>query len=341
MSQFDQTGTNFQFRPRSAAGVQQRAQETDAGWDRPFRPDVNLWKPKAGDNTIRILPATWEGADYYGYDVYMNYGVGPDRRSAYLSIHHHLRQPDPLYEAYQRARREGNNDLEREFRATHRQAYWLIDRADVEAGPMLWPAPVTTFDRNLAAAGIDPDTGEVLQIEDPVNGFDVSFRKEGEGIKTRYTGIVVHRRPSPLHHDQNIAQQWLKYVVDNPIPKTLVFYPAERIKAAMTGETDVAAAEFAPPAPTQQPIPIPQSGEQPMGGYQNQAPTQPAHPSQMPPPAHPSQPPQQPAPQPPPQSPPTAAPQPAVNLPPPTPARTRLAGTVPGNPEGYDNDVPY
>ena len=338
MNQFQQPpgGQQFQFQPRTRESTEQRAADTGGDFDRPYRNDITIWKPKSGDNCIRIMPATWQGADYYGHDVYMHYGVGPDHRSSYLCLMRHQNIADPIDQAYNQARREGNTELEKEFRVSHRMAYWIIDRADPDSGPQLWPAPVASFDRSLASQGIDRQTGEVLQIEDPQGGYDVSFQKSGEGIQTKYLAPQIHRRPSPLHHDPATAQAWIDFVVANPIPSVLQFYTYDQIKAAMVGEKVTSeAAQYAPQEQQQIPVaqqPIPQ---QPAPVAQQPAPQpvqQVAQQLQQPAP-------QQPPPPPPPQQPPIPA---VVPLPPAQQPRTRnqLPAGV-GIPATPDADVSY
>ena len=287
MNQFQQPpgGQQFQFQPRTRESTEQRAADTGGDFDRPYRNEVTIWKPKSGDNCIRILPATWQGkgSDYYGFDVYMHYGVGPDHRSSYLCLMRHQNIADPIDQAFNQARREGNTELEKEFRVSHRMAYWIIDRADPDSGPQLWPAPVASFDRSLASQGVDRQTGEVLQIEDPQGGYDVSFQKSGEGIQTKYLAPQIHRRSSPLHHDPATAQAWIDFVVANPIPSVLQFYTYDQIKAAMVGEKVTSeAAQYAPqeqqPIPVaQQPIPQQPAAQQPQQpAAQPQAPLPPA-----------------------------------------------------------------
>jgi len=248
------SAVNFNYQPRTAESLTRRAEGGSNDFDRPIRKDITLWKPKKGDNVIRILPPTWQNADYYGFDIYIHYGVGPDRRGSYLCLKHHQGAEDPIDSAYNAARREGNMELAKEFRATHRMAYWLIDRASPEDGPQIWLAPIQAFDSELAAAGLDPQTKEVLYIDHPEQGFDISFRKDGEGLMTKYVGPQIHRRPSPLNVDPAVTQRWLDFIVANPIPSVLQFYPAERIQAAMNGELPTAgsATEFAPQPETPQ-----------------------------------------------------------------------------------------
>lgn len=226
----------FQYQPRSPESFKARENFRDGGsFDRMFDRDVTMFKPSSGDNNVRILPATWENPDHYGYDMYVHYGVGPDR-SSYLSLWKHHGQPDPIDEASAAAARDGNDKLERELRATRRVAVWLIDRAEEDKGPQLWLSPATSFDRDVITQSRDRQTGEVLAVDDPENGYDIFFHKSGEKLATKYEGVSVARRSTPLHIDPATKERWLEHVVANPIPSMLKFYPYERIAAVFNGE---------------------------------------------------------------------------------------------------------
>jgi len=318
----------FQYQPRSQESYEARSNFRDGGsFDRMFDRDIVMFKPHAGDNNIRILPPTWSNADHYGYDLYVHYGVGPDR-SSYLSLWKHHGQPDPIDEAAAQAAKDGNDALERELRWTRRVAIWLIDRAEPDKGPMLWLSPATSFDRDVIQQSRDRQTGEILAVDDPQQGYDIFFTKEGEKLATKYSGVAVARRPSPLDANPAVAEKWLEYVAANPIPSMLKFYPYDRIAAVFNGEAlSGGMEEVAPAAPSPQPPAAPPAP--PVA--QPQAQTPPAPPvAPTPPPAPTPQPQAQAQPQTPP-----PAPQPQADLPP-LPTRTRPSAT-----EGFDNDVPY
>ena len=226
----------FQYQPRPQESFKERENFRDGvSFDRMFDRDVTMFKPHAGDNNVRILPPTWSNADHYGYDMYVHYGVGPDR-SSYLSLWKHHGQPDPIDEASAAAARDGNDKLERELRATRRVAVWLIDRAEEDKGPQLWLSPATSFDRDVITQSRDRQTGEVLAVDDPENGYDIFFHKSGEKLATKYEGVSVARRSTPLHIDPATKERWLEFAVANPIPSMLKFYPYERIAAVFNGE---------------------------------------------------------------------------------------------------------
>lgn len=251
----------FQYKPRSQESYVARANFKDSeSFDRMFDRDITMFKPHAGDNTIRILPPTWNNADHHGYDLYVHYGIGPDR-SSYLSLWKHHGQPDPIDEACAQASRDGKDELERELRWTRRVAMWVIDRAEEDKGPQLWLSPAKSVDGEINMQSIDKQAGSTLPIDSPDEGYDVFFRKTGEKLTTKYEGVSVARRSTPLHVDPVVRERWLEYVSNNPIPSMLKFYSYERIQAVFRGEAlsggmEEVAPQTAPAAPPSPPAPI-------------------------------------------------------------------------------------
>jgi hypothetical protein len=93
-----------------------------------------------------------------------------------------------------------------------------------------------TIDRDLCALAVDKRTGEVYAIDDPVEGYDVSFERKGTGLKTEYLGLQIARRSSDLGNDD-----WLDYAEQHPIPDLFLFYDYDHIKDQFSGrpeETD-------------------------------------------------------------------------------------------------------
>jgi len=244
----------FQYKPRTPAQYAARANFREGGAvDRMFDRDVTMFRPHDGENNLRILPPGWQDPKHFGYTLHVHYGVGPDRGS-YLSLSKHCGSADPVDKARAKAAGEGNEKLEKELRCVRRVAVWLIDRADETKGSQLWLSPASV-DRKIAALCRDRQTGNYLPIDDPENGYDCYFHKTGKGLATRYEGISLARRSTPLHVDPATKEKWLEHVVANPIPSMLQFYSYERIAAVLSGNVlsagmqEVAPAETTP-APT-------------------------------------------------------------------------------------------
>lgn len=223
------SGRSFTYQQRDAADARKRTEQSGRGdFDRLLKDGVKMWKPNDGDNRIRILPPTWEGAKHYGLDIFVHYGVGPDRGS-YLCLQKMLDKPDPIAEEHAEARRDGDDEYAKEIEAKKRVLVYLIDRDNEKEGVQAWAMP-WTVDRDIMAVSIDKSSGEVLPIDHPEEGYDVSFEKTGSKDRTKYIGIQIARRSSPLG-----KKAWLEYAMDNPLPDQLLYFSYEHIAKAFGG----------------------------------------------------------------------------------------------------------
>lgn len=229
-----QAKKQFQYQARTEQQVQTRALRKGGDFDRPFG-DFPIFAPQDGDNTIRVLPPTWEPAEHFGLDVYLYYGCGPEKRDAYLAPSKMKGEADPFAEELVRAKRMGeNDDYIKSLRPRQRVLVWVIDRAKEKEGPKLWSMPVTV-DKEITACSMDKKTKEVLNIDNPEEGYDITFTKSGKGLTTEYTGVQAERRPSPLSDDDDLSAEWLAFITEHPLPSVLQFYGYEHLKAVLEG----------------------------------------------------------------------------------------------------------
>lgn len=225
----------FSYKKRDKETLKERANMKGGNYDTYIKPKFKQWKPKDGKNTIRILPPTWDGARHYGLDIFVNFNIGPDNQS-YLSLSKHDRGADPLAEARREAQAEGDKEFAKKLNPSQRILYWIIDRNDEDEGPLLWAAPFT-FDKSLSNLCIDEDTKDVIFIDDPADGCDVRFYKEGTGLTTKYDPSKMKvLKPSTLAEDEGIEQDWLDFIQENQLPDVLNFYDYDHIKASFGGQ---------------------------------------------------------------------------------------------------------
>lgn len=221
-------GRGFEYRSRSADDTKRRASQGANDFDKILKDHIKMWKPNDGDNRIRILPPTWEGAKHFGHDIYVHYGVGPDRGS-YLCLQKMKGEPDPIAEERDIARREEDEKYAKELDAKKRVLVYLIDRDHEKEGVQAWAMP-WTVDRDIVKVSVDRQSGEVLPIDHPEEGFDIEFEKKGAQARTEYLGMAIARRSTPLGKDE-----WLDYAIDNPLPDQLQFFDYDHIAKAFNG----------------------------------------------------------------------------------------------------------
>lgn len=228
----------FRYQQRSKDDVRERANMRGGNFDSILKPKYKMFKIRDGKNLIRILPPTWADAKHYGYDIYVNYGIGVDNQS-YLSLGKMKGEPDPIAEAKRQADKDGDKKLSKALEARQRILMWVIDRNDEDEGPLLWSAPFT-LDKAIANLSFDEDTKEVVFVDDPEAGCDVRFYKEGAGLKTDYDSSKIRiMKASPIHQDQGLQDEWLAFIEANPIPDCLQFYDYDHISTAFDGQARV------------------------------------------------------------------------------------------------------
>ena len=231
---------SFRYHKRTPEEMKERANMRGGGFDRYIKDGIKMYKVRDGKNLIRVLPPTWgdekHPPKHYGYDIFVNYNIGVDDQS-YLSLSKMLGKPDPLAEARKEAEADGDKELAKSLQPTQRICVWLIDRQAEDEGPQLWAAPFT-FDKALINVSFDDDTKEVVYIDDPETGCDVRFYKEGAGLKTKYDASKMRlMKPGPIHEDQGTQDEWMAFIMENPIPDCLNFYTYDQIAAAFDGTT--------------------------------------------------------------------------------------------------------
>jgi hypothetical protein len=249
---------SFKYQERSKDDWRERANMKGGQFDTYIKPAYRLYKAKDGKNVIRILPPTWEKARHYGYDIHVNYQIGPDNQ-AYLSLSKMLGKPDPIAEARTQAEREGDEALGKALRPTHRILMWVIDRLDEEQGPQLYPAPFSKVDKAFINLAYDQDTGEIIEVDNPEEGCDIRFYKEGANLGTDYPASKMRLlEPGPISDDEKKQQQWLDYVAENPIPDCLNYYDYDHISGVFNGGAPKPKDEDPEPAPRSRKRPEPE-----------------------------------------------------------------------------------
>lgn len=227
----------FQYQQRDPQVVKNRSNQRGGDFDSIYKEGIKIFKPREGKNIIRILPPSWGSADHYGYDLFVNYGIGIDEQ-AYLSLKEMKKLPDPLDEARREAEKDGDKKLADSLKPSKRVAFYVIDRMAEDEGVQLWPAP-WTVDKAFCGIAIDEESGAATMVDHPDEGYDITFYKEGTGMMTKYPAekMRIKRQPSALSEDENQANEWLNWVQEHPIPDMLNFYDYDHIAAAFEGHT--------------------------------------------------------------------------------------------------------
>ncbi len=231
----------FRFRggKRTVEETTRRSKRSSGGYDSILDPDIPMFKPKEGENCIRILPPTWQDdkwGNYWDIEVFVHYDVGAQGGS-YLCLDKMNGEGCPVCEA---AREAADKDEARSFRPVVRALCWLIDRNDEKAGPQVWSMPNKMY-KEINARSQDKKTKEVILIDgqaDGLDGYDVTFTRQGTKKETDYSGVEISREMTPLHDDERIEERWMKYIEAHPLPDILQFYDTEYIEKVLMGRVE-------------------------------------------------------------------------------------------------------
>lgn len=223
----------FQYKPRNTDAVKKRASQNAFG-DRVgiFKDGLKGFSVKEGTSySVRFLPPTWDDAEHYGYDIYVHYNIGPGN-DQYLCLEKMQNKPCPICDERKKAEAEGDAEYAKKLTPTKRVAVYLVDREDEKEGVKVWSMP-WTLDRDISKIAVDKKTGELYEVDNPDEGYDVSFEVTGKKPKIEYTGLQIARRASELGNDD-----WLEFAVKNPIPEQLVYSTYDHIKSVFAGKVE-------------------------------------------------------------------------------------------------------
>ena len=228
--------TGFSYKPRDPAKLRERSERKGGNFDSIFKPGFDSWRPKEGDNLIRILPPTWDDFDHYGYEIWVHRRIGADD-SMYLCLSKMKDKHCPICDAAKAAKDGGEDEEFKALRATNAFVVWILDRDEKDELPMLWQMSWTQ-DRDVAALGFNKRSGNILAIDHPDEGYDLTIKRTGSGLRTKYFGLSFDRDPSPISVKEKKQDEILEYITENPVPSVLHFYDAEYLDKVLNGTQD-------------------------------------------------------------------------------------------------------
>lgn len=232
-------GKRFEYKRRDATTVKSRASQSSGSYDQIFKAEYPMFAPKEGNSyCVRIMPPTWDGADHYGYNLFVHSQVGADNQR-YICLEKHGKEGAkcPICED-ERDLKRGGTEADKKaaytVKAKKSVIFWVIDRNDEAAGPQLWKA-VWMVDRDIAQLSMDKRSNATLFIDEPEGGYDVEFNCTKKGEFSEITALAIARKPTPLCDNEKTQDKWLAYVQENPIPECLNFYDEEHIAKTSAG----------------------------------------------------------------------------------------------------------
>lgn len=233
----------FVYKGRDVKSIKARANQSGGSYDNYFSSKVQRFKIENGTSNIRILPPSpdidqdkW--GDQWGIEIWTHDFIGPDN-SNFLCLRKMKGEVCPVCEEFERADAEAEDDKEheeaRKFRPKKRILTYIIDRDDEKAGPLIWSMP-WTVEKDIQARSSHKKTGEGILIDDPDEGFDLSFERTGKGRQIKYLGIDIARDSSPISDDPDVQEKWLDFIEKYPLPEILEFKDADYMEKVFMGK---------------------------------------------------------------------------------------------------------
>ncbi len=229
---------SFIYKDRPEEFYQRRAtQRGGISRDSIFKDGVRVFTPRIDEqNRIRILPPTWDNPEHFGYDVWVHYGIGANN-SAFLCLKLMKGEHCPICEQLTTKQALEDPVYAKKLKAKRKVVVYIIDRKEEEVGPKVWAMP-WQLDKTLVIQARDEDTGAILRIDRPDDGYDVYFdtvKGATKDIAYTYEGEKIARKSSPISTDPKLMDKILEYIVEHPIPSVLEYKPAKYIQAVFSG----------------------------------------------------------------------------------------------------------
>ena len=236
--------SKFKYGGRSEDTIKARQQQS-GDFDSFLSDKAPKLKIPEGHMALRVLPYTWDKklwGDNWALQVHIHRGVGPDNSSYLCPATMAKKYPKwkhadddwcPICDAYAA---EEDEKEKKKYRPQSQRLAYVINRKDEKAGPQIWRLGVK-IETDLQMRSEDQKTGEMLLIDDPEEGYDISFRRVGTTMEnTEYKAVDIDRSPSPIHEKESRQEAWLDFITENPIPDLLIFHDGKYLEKIFMGK---------------------------------------------------------------------------------------------------------
>ncbi len=222
----------FEYKHRSKEQFNRSASESSGNYDTYIEDGIQTYKPHDGSNQIRILPPTFEEAEDFALTLPVHFGMGADSQSYVCRKFLGDDETCPFCEESKRLNKEGESEDASLFKAKKRKLFYLIDRKGDTNDPMVWAAPFNTW-KDIILQCKDED-GEVVEVDNPDEGCDVLFNKEGTGQRTKYVGVKLGKS-KPMLRDEGEQDETLDMIMEKPLTEIVKVYDEEYLEGVLEG----------------------------------------------------------------------------------------------------------
>lgn len=154
-----------------------------------------FFKPHQGKNVVRMLPPPKGKKQWLSYHKH-HFSIGNERKNV-ICAKAQYGQPCPLCSKAAKLRSTGNKLDLRKARALEptSQVYMnVVDMKNPEKGVQLWTMTPSVFKGVMDAI----ELAGVSNPAHPLKGFNIIFKRKGEGLNTRYSGYTLAREATEL-----------------------------------------------------------------------------------------------------------------------------------------------
>ena len=240
------------LKKRAEAYKTKRDNPNSTDGDFLFKQKLPFYVVKDGENIIRLLPAMWDQATFPWVEAYIHYQIGANN-GQFFCLAKMASQPCPICEEAKAATDRGEKpEVVRTLYPQHRAIAWIVDRLDPGKGPQIWTMPYKNIAHQIITISFKRSTGEPVFVDDPTDGWDILFMKEGKGMLTKYSGVRKDDEPTPLHVDPETAAKWLQEAETKCLKEQLNYKSYEHIKSVLFGIPEEPTQGEAVPLPTVQ-----------------------------------------------------------------------------------------
>jgi hypothetical protein len=187
----------------------------------------NFFKPHEGKNVVRFMPPPQGRKAFVTYHKHY-FAIGKERKNI-ICTKYQYSQPCDICSKSAALRASGNKVDMRKARALEPQSQVYVNVVDMknpEKGVQLWTMSPGVFKAIMDAI----DTAGVKGFADPIKGYNIAFKRTGQGTDTRYTGHTVARESTELPNWEELlpTQMDLSSVEEAPSD--------EQVEEALDGE---------------------------------------------------------------------------------------------------------
>lgn len=190
---------------------------------------MKWWKPKEGENIIRILPP-WSADGMFAKEAGYHYGVSQDATYACPKVCKGL--PCPVCETVSdlfRSKRSEDMTLAKRIGVKTRYFYNILDRVAKDKVVYVFGSGSMVYEKVLGIFA-DKDYGDVTEI---TTGYDLKIMKSGEGLDTSYEVRPVKNSSAVMNWETK-----KKAMVDLDAIVEADLLPYKKLKAILEGTAD-------------------------------------------------------------------------------------------------------